>query len=94
MATPTIATVTSINPSPNDVHLAFQSYIQDPDYINRERIPYAKWRQMHIFIDDSTPKPANPTESNLKYRATNRRLAYGGLLHVRYRSTAFSAIFW
>jgi hypothetical protein len=70
MATPTIATVTSINPFPNDARLAFQSYIQDPDYINRERIPYAKWRQMHIFIDDPALKPANPAESNLKYRAT------------------------
>lgn len=70
MATPTIATVTSINPFPNDTRLAFQSYIQDPDYINRERIPYTKWRQMHIFIDDPALKPANPAESNLKYRAT------------------------
>jgi hypothetical protein len=39
MAT-TIATVASINPFPNDVRLAFQSCIQDPDYTNRERLPY------------------------------------------------------
>jgi hypothetical protein len=42
MATPATATVTSINAFPNDTCLVFQSYIQDPDCINRERIPYTK----------------------------------------------------
>src|SRR5690242_17083989 len=36
--------IASINPFPNDVRIAFQSYIQGPNYVNRERIPYAKWR--------------------------------------------------
>ena len=36
---------------------------------NRERIPYNKWQQMHIFIDDPTLKPQDAAESNLKHRA-------------------------
>jgi hypothetical protein len=66
MATPTIA---SINPFPNDVRIAFQAYIQDPKYINRERIPYEKWHRIHVHLDNPTLKPENPVDSRLKHRA-------------------------
>jgi hypothetical protein len=72
--------ITSINPFPNDVCTAFQAYIQDPHHVNWERIPYSKWQQMHLFINDPTLKPENPVELNLKHRALtefhliNRRL--------------------
>jgi hypothetical protein len=56
MATPIIA---SINPFPNDVRIAFQAYIQDPKYINRERIPYEKWHRIHRHLDNPTLKPEN-----------------------------------
>jgi hypothetical protein len=62
-------TITSINPFPNDVRTAFQTYIQSPGYSNRERIPHAKWRQLHIFIDAPHLKPENPVESRLKHCA-------------------------
>ena len=63
------ATIESINPFPNDVRTAYQAYIQSPQYSNRERIEYSKWRQLHFFIDDPTLKPTTPTESRLKHRA-------------------------
>jgi hypothetical protein len=65
-----MATIAAINPFPNDVRTAFDSYIKSPQYSrrNRERIPYAKWCQMRIFLTDLTLKPHNPTESNLRHR--------------------------
>jgi hypothetical protein len=63
------ATIASINPFPSDVRLAFQEYIQSEGYVNRERIEYSKWRQMHIFLDNPTIKAENAVESNLKHRA-------------------------
>ncbi|KIN03298.1 hypothetical protein OIDMADRAFT_53095 [Oidiodendron maius Zn] len=64
-----MATIASINPFPNNVRNAFQDYIHQPEYSNRARIPYANWRQMHIFLDTPDQKPENSTESNLKHRA-------------------------
>jgi hypothetical protein len=61
------AIIATIVPFPSDVHIAFQAYIQSPEYVNRERIPYSKWRQMHIFLDNPALKPENPTDSNLKH---------------------------
>ena len=46
-----------------------QDYIHQPQYSNRALIPYANWRQIHIFLDTPDQKPENPTESNLKHRA-------------------------
>ena len=63
------ATITSINPFPNDTRSAFQVFIQAPAYTNRERIPYEKWRQMHIYLDRPDLKPETPADSNLKHRA-------------------------
>jgi hypothetical protein len=63
------AIIATIVPFPSDVHIAFQAYIQSPEYVNRERIPYSKWRQMHIFLDNPALKLENPTDSNLKHRA-------------------------
>ena len=37
------ATISSINPFPNDVRNAFRAYVQGAQYINRERIEYRKW---------------------------------------------------
>jgi hypothetical protein len=69
MATSSSAIVASINPFPNEVRIAFQSYIQGPDYVNRERIPYEKWNRMHLHLDTPDLKPENPTDSRLKHRA-------------------------
>jgi hypothetical protein len=55
-----MATIASINPFPNDVRSAFQDYIHQPEYSNRARIPYANWRQMHIFLTPNQ-KPENST---------------------------------
>jgi len=63
------ATISSINPFPNDVRNAFQAYIQGSQYINRERIEYSKWNRLHVFLDDPTLKPKTPSESRLKHRA-------------------------
>ena len=63
-----MATITAINPFPNDVRAAFDSYIKSPQYCNRERVPYAKWCQMRIFLTDSTFKLQNPIESSLRHR--------------------------
>jgi aspartyl/asparaginyl beta-hydroxylase (cupin superfamily) len=68
MATSSSAIVASINPFPNEVRIAFQAYIQGPNYINRERIPYEKWNRMHLHLDTPDLKPENPTDSRLKYR--------------------------
>jgi hypothetical protein len=64
--------IASINPFPNDVRIAFQSYIQGPNYVNQERIPYAKWRQLHIFINNPDLKLENPTKSRLKHRVLTK----------------------
>jgi hypothetical protein len=69
MATTTTATVASINPFPNDVRIAFQNYIQEPTYVNRERIEYSKWQQLHFFLDTPDLKPEGQAESRLKHRA-------------------------
>jgi hypothetical protein len=55
-----MAGIASINPFSHDVRTTFQTYIQGSSYVNRERIPYSKWRQMHIFIDGPTIKPDSP----------------------------------
>ena len=65
----TSAVIASVNPFPNDIRNAFQSFIQSPNYINRERIAYAKWRQLHLFLDDPDLKPQSQTESRLRHRA-------------------------
>jgi hypothetical protein len=61
--------VASINPFPNNVHIAFQAYIQDPAYVNRERIEYSKWHQIQCFLDNPELKPTTQAESRLKHRA-------------------------
>ena len=60
---------TSIVPFPNDVRTAFQTYVQGISYINRERIEYSKWRQLHFYLNDPIIKAENPAESRLKHRA-------------------------
>jgi hypothetical protein len=52
----------SINPFPQDVRAAFQVYIEDPAYVNRECIEYSNWRQLYIFLDDPELKPATQAE--------------------------------
>jgi hypothetical protein len=69
MASPATAIVASINPFPNDVRITFQSYIQNPNYINRERIPYQKWNRIHVHLDTLDLKPDSLMDSRLKYRA-------------------------
>jgi hypothetical protein len=73
-------TSTPISPFPHDTRVAFQTFIYTPGYINRERIPYSKWQQIYVFIDNPTIKLQNQAESNLRHRALtefeliNRRL--------------------
>ena len=67
-----MAAITSINPFPNDVRTAFNTFIHSTSYSNRERIPYERWRQMHFFIDDPTLKAESPIEANLKHRALTK----------------------
>ena len=98
------ATIELINPFPNDVRIAFQSYIKDPNYVNRERIPYEKWHRMHEHLDMPNLKPDNPADSRLKHRAhmefqlVNNKLfrrADSKFLNVRYvvpESEAFDTI--
>ena len=66
-----MATNAAINPFPNDVRAAFDSYITSPQYSrrNRERIPYERWCQMCKFLTNPTLKSQNSTKSNLKHRA-------------------------
>jgi hypothetical protein len=45
-----MATIASINPFPNDVRTAFEAYISNPTYYNREQLPYTKWHQMHTIL--------------------------------------------
>jgi hypothetical protein len=63
------STIASINPFPNDTRTAFQTSIQRPGYSNRERIPYEKWRQIHIYLDNPSLKAEGASESRLKHRA-------------------------
>ena len=63
MATSSSATVASINPFPSEVRIAFQAYIQGPNYI------YEKWNRIHLHLDTPDLKPENPTDSGLKHRA-------------------------
>jgi len=69
MATSTSAAIALINPFPNDVRIAFQSFIEGPNYVNRERILYDKWHRMHVHLDKPDLKPEDPIDSRLKYRA-------------------------
>ena len=59
--------IASINPFPHDVRTAFQAYIQDPSYINRERIEYSKWRQLHFYLNDPTMKLNTQEELSLRH---------------------------
>jgi hypothetical protein len=63
-----MATIGSINPFPNDVHTAFEEYINSNTYHNREQLPYEKWHQMHVLLDDPTIKPEDRETINLKHR--------------------------
>ncbi|KFZ11413.1 hypothetical protein V501_04793 [Pseudogymnoascus sp. VKM F-4519 (FW-2642)] len=64
-----MATITLITSFPEDVRTAFYAYIHGLDYVNRERIPYEKWRKMKFFLEDPTLKPNGAIESSLKHRA-------------------------
>jgi hypothetical protein len=46
-----------------------QAYIQDSQYINRERMEYSKWNHLHVFLDDPTLKPTTPSESRRQHQA-------------------------
>lgn len=69
MASTSAAVIASINPFPNDVRIAFQEFIQEPNYVNRERIEYSKWQRLHVFLAEPDLKPKNATDSRLRYRA-------------------------
>ncbi|KFZ20383.1 hypothetical protein V502_03199 [Pseudogymnoascus sp. VKM F-4520 (FW-2644)] len=66
------AIIASINPFPSDVRTAYEAYIQSPQYSNRERIEYSKYRQLYFFLENPTSKPATPIESTLKHRALTK----------------------
>jgi hypothetical protein len=64
-----MAAIDIIDPFPREVCDAFYAFIQAPSYVNRERIPYSKWVQMSVFLDQPDLKPENAADSNLKHQA-------------------------
>lgn len=61
--------LSTLNSFPIDVREAFQEFISAPNYINRERIEYTKWQQLHIYLDNTQLKPKTASEIRLKHRA-------------------------
>jgi hypothetical protein len=65
----TAAKIASINPFPNDVRIAFDEYINSTNYINRERIEFNTWHQLHVYIEYPNLKTATQAQTRLKHRA-------------------------
>ena len=65
-----MATITSINPFPNDVRTAFEAYISSTTYYNREQLSYDKWERICTILQNPTAFKATHKEAkNLKHRA-------------------------
>jgi hypothetical protein len=65
-----MATITSINPFPNDVRTAFEAYISSTTYYNREQLSYDKWEHICAILQNPTAFKATYTEAkNLKHCA-------------------------
>ena len=65
-----MATITSINPFPNDVRTAFEAYISSTTYYNREQLSYDKWDRIRTILQNPTAfKPTDKESKNLKHRA-------------------------
>ena len=62
-------TIAHINPFPQDVRTAFQTYIHSFSYVNRERLDYLKYQQLLLYLQNPLLKPATQVESRLKHRA-------------------------
>ena len=67
-----MATISLINPFPNDVRTVFQEYITGETYVNREHLPYDKQHQMHVFLDSPALKLEDRANTNLKYQALTK----------------------
>jgi hypothetical protein len=67
-----MAAITAINPFPNEVWSAFDTFIHGPTYSNREQILYEQWQQMHFFINNPTLKAKGLIEANLKHCALTK----------------------
>ena len=62
-------TIAYINPFPQDVRTAFQTYIHSFSYVNRERLDYLKYQQLLLYLQNPQLKPVTQAESRLKHRA-------------------------
>ena len=62
-------TIAYINPFPQDVRTAFQTYIHSFTYVNRERLDYLKYQQLLLYLQNPLLKPTTQAESRLKHRA-------------------------
>lgn len=80
MDNPTIA---QINPFPQDVRTAFQTYIHSLSYINRERMDYLKYCQLLYYLQNPLSKATNPIESQLKYRAQSEFMLQNEKLYYK-----------
>jgi hypothetical protein len=68
-----MATIALINPFPNDVRTAFETYISSSTYYNREQLSHAKWSQMRTILQNiTTYTPSNQESSNLKHRTQSQ----------------------
>jgi hypothetical protein len=65
-----MATITSINPFPSTVRTAFEAYLSNPTYSNREQLSNQKWNDIHTILHNPTAFIITDQESiNLKHRA-------------------------
>ncbi|KFY32496.1 hypothetical protein V493_00139, partial [Pseudogymnoascus sp. VKM F-4281 (FW-2241)] len=100
-----MATITSINPFPNDVRAAFEAYMSSTTYYNREQLSYDKWERICVILQNPTAFKATYKEAKaLKHRAQsdfelidNKLYRKGNVqyLHARYvvrKAEVFDAI--
>lgn len=65
-----MATIASINPFPNDVRTAFEAYISNTTYYNREQLSPTKWDCIRTILHNLTAFKLTDKESmNLKHHA-------------------------
>jgi hypothetical protein len=63
-----MAAIASINLFPHDVRTAFEAYISNTTYYNREQLSPTKWRSMLIILNNPAAYiPYNRETANLKH---------------------------
>jgi regulator of sigma D len=85
-----MATITSINPFPHDVHTAFKAYMSSTTYYNCKQFTHEKWHYMHTILNNPTTYILYNKESlNLK----TRTLSSFCLLIISYISKVIYSIY-